>query len=189
MYNINKQFKSSVIIGINGLDCSGKTYFAKYLKNYFTDRGISTSVVNIDLYNVKTIENHTYTSSSKQITNKNLEIYYNQIIDFNLAHKKILELIDNCSVIIIEGIFIYKKELLDLFDLKVFLTVNHSIAIERFRLRQERNNDIRPISIFKKIWIPSHIRYLEEVKPEQLSDIVIDNSNYAEPQIVRHSIQ
>ena len=186
MYNIKKQLKSSVIIGINGLDCSGKTYFSKSLKNYFTDVGVSVAVVDIDLYNIKAIEDHIYALFSKQFTNKDLEMYYSQIIDFNLARKKILELIDNYSITIIEGIFIYKKEFVDLFDIKVFLEIDYQIAIERFQLRQKRNNDTRSMKIFEEIWAPTHFRYLKEIEPKNLSDVVINNSDYSRPHIIKN---
>ena len=93
---------------------------------------------------------------------------------------------DKYSIIIIEGIFIYKKEFIDLFDFKIFLKTDYTIARERFLLRQKRNEDIRPIEIFDKIWIPSHHRYLKETDPEKLSDLVINNSNYFRPQVIRY---
>jgi len=188
IYNNKTQLKTSVIIGVNGFDCSGKTYFSKSLKNYFTDVGISCVVVDIDNFNVKSVEDHTYESFlKKQFTKKDLEIYYSQIIDFNLARKKILELIGHYSIIIIEGIFIYKKEFVDLFDIKVFLEIDYPIVIERFRLRQKRNNDTKPIGIFEEIWAPTHFRYLKEIEPENLSDLVVNNSDYSLPQIIRYS--
>lgn len=187
MYNTKNQVKTSVIIGINGLDCSGKTYLSKSLKNYFTDVGISSVVVDIDAFNVKAIEDHTYESfSKKQFTNKDLEMYYSQIIDFNLARKKILELIDNYSITIIEGIFIYKKEFVDLFDIKVFLEIDYQIAIERFQLRQKRKNDTRSMEIFEEIWASTHFRYLKEIDPKNLSDLVINNSDYSRPHIIKN---
>ena len=186
MYNTKKQIKTSVIIGINGLDCSGKTYFSKSLKNYFTDMGVSSVVVDIDTFNLKDIEDQTYESlSKKQFTNKDLEMYYSQIIDFNLARKKILELIDNYSKIIIEGIFIYKKEFVDLFNIKIFLETSYQIAIKRFQLRQKRNNDTRSMEIFKEIWEPSHFLYLKEIDPKNLVDLVINNDDYSHPHILK----
>tara|TARA_B110000285_G_scaffold21275_1_gene20662 strand:- start:1142 stop:1708 length:567 start_codon:yes stop_codon:yes gene_type:complete len=186
MYNTKKQIKTSVIIGINGLDCSGKTYFSKSLKNYFTDMGVSSVVVDIDTFNLKDIEDQTYESfSKKQFTNKDLEMYYSQIIDFNLARKKILELIDNYSIIIIEGIFIYKKEFVDLFNIKIFLETSYQIAIKRFQLRQKRNNDTRSMEIFKEIWEPSHFLYLKEIDPKNLSDLVINNDDYSHRHILK----
>ena len=186
MYNTKKQIKTSVKIGINGLDCSGKTYFSKSLKNYFTDMGVSSVVVDIDTFNLKDIEDQTYESvSKKQFTNKDLEMYYSQIIDFNLARKKILELIDNYSIIIIEGIFIYKKEFVDLFNIKIFLETSYQIAIKRFQLRQKRNNDTRSMEIFKEIWEPSHFLYLKEIDPKNLVDLVINNDDYSHPHILK----
>lgn len=186
-YDQNKHPNRAVIIGINGFDCSGKTYFAESLKKYFTDIGITSEVVDIDDSNVKSIEDSTYESFSKRkFTSKHLETYFNQIIDFKLAYEKVLELRRNYSVVIVEGIFIYKKEFVDLFDFKVFLKTNYQIARERFRLRQKRNNDARPIEIFEKVWIPSHYRYLKEIEPENLSDLVVNNSNYFQPQIMKY---
>ena len=161
--------------------------FIDSLKNYFTDVGISSVVVDIDTFNVKAIEDHTYESfSKKQFTNKDLEMYYSQIIDFNLARKKILELIDNYSITIIEGIFIYKKEFVDLFDIKVFLEIDYQIAIERFQLGQKRNNDTRSMEIFEEIWASTHFRYLKEIDPKNLSDLVVNNSDYSRPHIIKN---
>ncbi|MCH8903288.1 MAG: hypothetical protein IIA45_05175 [Bacteroidetes bacterium] len=188
IYDRKKHLKESVIIGVNGSDCSGKTYFSRSLKEYFIDIGVSSVVVDIDEFNVKAVEDDTYESfSKKQFTKQHLETYYTQIIDFKLAHKKILELRDNYSVLIIEGIFIYKKELVKLFDFKVFLETDYPIAIERFRSRQKRNKNSRQIGIFENIWLPSHKRYLKEVGPENLSDLLIDNSDYSKPEIIGSS--
>jgi len=112
-------------------------------------------------------------------------MYYSQIIDFNLARKKILELIDNYSIIIIEGIFIYKKEFVDLFNIKIFLETSYQIAIKRFQLRQKRNNDTRSMEIFKEIWAPSHFLYLKEIDPKNLSDLVINNDDYSHRHILK----
>ena len=182
-----KYSNRTIIIGVNGLDCSGKSYFGKSLKKHLMDINISTSLADVDHFNVKSVENSTYESfSNKQFSKNHFEKYYNQIIDFKLARKKIRELRKNYSVIIIEGIFIYKKEFIDLFDFKVFFEIDYQIAKERFQIRHERNKDARPIEIFDKIWLPSHHRYLKEVEPENLSDLVINNSDYLKPEIMRY---
>lgn len=180
-----KNDNDAFIVGVNGFDCSGKTHFSNSLKNMFIADGTSAIVIDIDNFNNRLVENNTYESFSKnEFNKKNLETYYHQIIDFQLARKKILSLNMDYSVIIIEGIFIYKKELVDLFDFKIFLEIDYSTAKERFRVRQKGNKDSRPIEIFAAIWRPSHSRYLKEINPESLSDLVVNNSDYQQPKTI-----
>ena len=186
-YIQKKHSGKAVIIGIDGLDCSGKTYFAQSLKKYFIDMKISSTVVDIDNFNIQTIERDTYRSFSEGIfTDSYLEKYYHQIIDFELAKKTIKELQNDYSIIIVEGIFIYKKKLVDIFDFKIYFTIDGSVVIKRFQLRQKRNKDVRPVEIFEKIWLPSYIQYINEINPKDIADLVINNTDYNHPTVIKH---
>ena len=186
-YIQKKHSGKAVIIGIDGLDCSGKTYFAQSLKKYFIDMKISSTVVDIDNFNIQTIERDTYQSFSEGIfTDSYLEKYYHQIIDFELAKKTIKELQNDYSIIIVEGIFIYKKKLVDIFDFKIYFTIDGAVVIKRFQLRQKRNKDVRPVEIFEKIWLPSYIQYINEINPKDIADLVINNTDYNHPTVIKH---
>jgi len=186
-YIQKKHSGKAVIIGIDGLDCSGKTYFAQSLKKYFIDMKISSTVVDIDNFNIQTIERDTYRSFSEGIfTDSYLEKYYHQIIDFELAKKTIKELQNDYSIIIVEGIFIYKKKLVDIFDFKIYFTIDGAVVIKRFQLRQKRNKDVRPVEIFEKIWLPSYIQYINEINPKDIADLVINNTDYNHPTVIKH---
>ena len=186
-YIQKKHSGKAVIIGIDGLDCSGKTYFAQSLKKYFIDMKISSTVVDIDNFNIQTIERDTYRSFSEGIfTDSYLEKYYHQIIDFELAKKTIKELQNDYSIIIVEGIFIYKKKLVDIFDFKIYFTIDGSVVRKRFQLRQKRNKDVRPVEIFEKIWLPSYIQYINEINPKDIADLVINNTDYNHPTVIKH---
>ena len=71
-------------------------------------------------------------------------------------------------------VFIYKPQLADLFDLKIYLDIDISLGRKRFAKRRSLKQDKRPFDIYDKIWMLSHIKYDSEVHPKQISDLVID---------------
>lgn len=186
-YNALKKENTAVVIGIDGLDCTGKSTFAKILYDRLSRSGVSVCLVDIDDYNDPSIEAATYEAFSKdEFTEKHLDIYYEKIIDFKSAKKEILKLKDKYSAVVVEGIFIYKQELYNIFDLTIFLRANVAIARERYRMRRNKNHDKRPIEIFDKIWVPAHDRYVEETDPYRTADIVIEYSDFQYPKITKH---
>ena len=84
-------------------------------------------------------------------------------------------------IVILEGIFIYKPQLVDLFDLKIYLDIDISLGRKRFAKRRSLEQDKRPFDIYDEIWMLSHIRYESEVHPKQISDLVIAYNDESHP--------
>lgn len=169
--SINQAF----VIGINGIDCSGKTTFAKSVSQYFTHHNIENDRLDIDNYNNPTIESETYkTFVSGSWDEEDLNKYYELIINYSDVIRAVLESQKKYSVVILEGIFIYKPQLVDLFDLKIYLDIDISLGRKRFAKRRSLKQDKRPFQIYDKIWMLSHFRYESEVHPKRISNLVID---------------
>ena len=177
-HSINRPF----VVGINGIDCSGKTTFAKAMSEYFSYYKIVNNHLDIDTFNNPVIESETYKAFvSDSWDEEDLNKYYKLIINYSDAIRAVSESKKIYPIVILEGIFIYKPQLADLFDLKIYLDINISLGRKRFAKRRILKQDKRPFEIYDEIWMLSHIRYESEVHPKRISDLVIDYNDESKP--------
>ena len=181
-YEKHHSINQSFVVGINGIDCSGKTTFAKSVSKYFTHHKIENDYLDIDNFNNPAIESATYKAFvSGSWDEKDLNKYYKLIINYSDAIRAVSESKKIYPIVILEGIFIYKPQLADLFDLKIYLDIDISLGRKRFAKRRRLKQDKRPFDIYDKIWMLSHIKYDSEVHPKQISDLVIDYNDESKP--------
>ena len=174
-YEKHRSISRSFVVGINGIDCSGKTTFAKAMSKYFSYYKIENDHLDIDNFNNPAIESETYKSFvSGSWGKKDLNKYYELIINYSDAIRAVSESQKKYPLVILEGIFIYKPQLVNLFDLKIYLDIDISLGRKRFAKRWSLKQDKRPFEIYDEIWMLSHIRYESEVHPKRISDLVID---------------
>ena len=173
-YEQHRSINRPFVVGINGIDCSGKTTFAKAMSKYFSYYKIVNNHLDIDTFNNPVIESETYKAFvSDSWDEEDLNKYYKLIINYSDAIRAVSEYKKKYPLVILEGIFIYKPQLADLFDLKIYLDIDISLGRKRFAKRRSLKRDKRPFDIYDKIWMLSQIRYESEVHPKQISDLVI----------------
>ena len=181
-YEKHRSISQSFVVGINGIDCSGKTTFAKSVSKYFTHHKIENDCLDIDNFNNPAIESATYKAFvSGSWDEEYLNKYYELIINYSDAIRAVSESKKKYPLVILDGIFIYKPQLVDLFDLKIYLDINISLGRKRFAKRRSLKQDKRPFEIYDEIWMLSYIRYESEVHPKQISDLVIDYNDESKP--------
>ena len=181
-YEKYRSINQSFVIGINGIDCSGKTTFAKLVSKYFTHYKIENVCLDIDNFNNPAIESETYKAFvSGSWDEEDLNKYYELIINFSDATRAVSESKKKYSLVILDGIFIYKPQLVDIFDLKIYLDIDISLGRKRFAKRRSIKRDKRPFDIYDEIWMLSHLRYESEVHPKRISDLVIDYNAESQP--------
>ena len=181
-YEKHRSITQSFVVGINGIDCSGKTTFAKSVSKYFTHHKIENDCLDIDNFNNRAIESETYKAFvSGSWDEKDLNKYYKLIINYSDAIRAVSEYKKKYPLVILEGIFIYKPQLADLFDLKIYLDIDISLGRKRFAERRSLKQDKRPFEIYDEIWMLSHIRYESEVHPKRISNLVIDCNDESKP--------
>ena len=188
-YEKHRSINQSFVVGINGIDCSGKTTFAKSVSKYFTHHKIDNHRLDIDNFNNPTIESETYKAFvSGSWDEEDLNKYYKLIINYSDAIRAVSESQKKYPLVILEGIFIYKPQLVNLFDLKIYLDIDISLGRKRFAKRRSLKRDKRPFDIYDKIWMLSHIKYDSEVHPKQISDLVIDYNDESKPVLYGNAI-
>ena len=188
-YEKHRSINQSFVVGINGIDCSGKTTFAKAMSKYFSYYKIVNNHLDIDTFNNPTIESETYKAFvSGSWGEEDLNKYYELIINYSDAIRAVSESKKKYSLVILEGIFIYKPQLVDLFDFKIYLDIDISLGRKRFAKRWSLKQDKRPFEIYDEIWMLSYIRYDSEVHPKQISDLVIDYNDESKPVLYGNAI-
>lgn len=170
--------QKTVIVGVNGLDCAGKTTFAQKLFQLLNIKGMRATLLHIDHYNNNAVQKKVYEAHIKgALTPDLLNLYYNESIDYEAAIAAISSSGQNTDVVIIEGVFLFKDIIVPLLDVRVLLLVTPDVARDRFRARKEIEHDSRPLTVFDDIWLPSYNRYNEEETPEEKSDFIYHNDN------------
>ena len=174
------------VLAITGQTCSGKSKCVSAIKNSLPPE------------NVTVLSQDSYYFSGNEETNYDVP----EAIDFSLLIQHVKDLIAGKSIecpiydfathsrrketitvksskiIIVEGILIFtQKELLSLFDLKIYISAYPELALSRRLKRdvEERGRTIEEITerYFKDV-LPSTKRYVEP--SEDFSDIVLKNN-------------
>ena len=167
------------LIGIEGLPGSGKSFYAKNLATK-----LNCNVLNIDDFYVplkqrnkdsfkKGGNNIDYSRFIKEIIEpffNNEDIHYQAYNCQSNSYSNYIN-IKNLDTLIIEGNYIYRKELFKYFTYTYFikadnLTIKNNII--------NRSNE-ETYKIFENKWIPLAQSYLEEIDIENIVDCIVFN--------------
>jgi HAD superfamily hydrolase (TIGR01549 family) len=192
-----KDKKRPFVVGINGIDGSGKTEFAESLEKFLVAHKCKTQLIHLDdFHNPKAIRY----AGKDQADN-----YYNKSFNINLIVENLLKPLHQketfsvhmtlldwptdkydierefCfrpeTIVIFEGVFLFRKELAPYIDYQIFLDITFEESKKRAKLRD-------PKAVIKKYnekYLPAQSRYLEEYPPGDTADMVIDNNDWEYP--------
>ncbi len=192
------------IIGINGVDTSGKTVFTHKYSKYLDCIGIQNTILHIDDF---------HNPSEIRYRGENeIDAYYKNAFNYNQIINEILKPLQNdgyidknvlClnldtdkfennihfdisseAILLIEGVLLFREPMLEYLEGKIFLHINFDEVINRASLRDVPKYGIEFLQKYKNKYIPVQKLYLSEHTPEQKSDIVINNNDYFNPMIL-----
>ncbi len=200
-----------VLVGINGVDAAGKTTFADKLADRLGESNRQIIRVSIDGFHNPSIirykkgrrspDGYYQDSFNHQLIIDTLlkplssgdlkykEAAFDYRIDdkLNLASKKA----DKDAILVMDGIFLFRPELLNFWDIKIFLDVSFEVALQRAikRARDQETSDPEQaiIDLYNLRYIPGQKLYFQEADPHDKADILIDNNNYEAPVMIRTS--
>ena len=190
--------EQNLIVGISGIDGSGKSTLSGQIESALTKRNITATQVNLDdLLHPKSIRHK---------NRDQVQGYFEDNFDFSSLINKILDpargaarfathypvlnldtdelstrdfAFDGPGVLIVEGVFLFKKELRDKFDLKVWIEIAFAEAMDRVvaRSRDVRYGDEEAIRArYETRFFPTQRHHLERDRPADAADIVVDSS-------------
>lgn len=189
------------IIGISGVDTSGKSVFTENYARYLKDVGYKSAVIHIDdFHNPLRLRR-----SGKD----EVDAYYTNAFNYGMLINTVLKpykengqidravyclnldtdeydtvrhySFDSDTIILIEGVLLFRPPLLDYLDGTVFLEINFQEMLKRASERDVPKYGEIIMEKYRNKYIPVQKRYIDEYKPQVQSDIIIDNNDYFYP--------
>jgi uridine kinase len=200
---------SPLLVGIDGVDAAGKTSFADKLADRLkvSNRRIIRASIDgfhnpksiryskgrnspegyyLDSFNIRMlIDKLLKPLSSGDLKYRKAVFDYRTDKEVNMPVKKA----DKKAILIMDGIFLFRPELVKYWDIKIFLDVGFDVTIQRAIKRgknqgtPDSEQDI--IDIYNRRYIPGQQLYFQEAAPQEKADILIDNTNYDNPVVIR----
>jgi uridine kinase len=138
-------------IGVDGVTAAGKTTFADELA------GLLGGITRI------TIDDYHRPPPQE---------YYPHSFDFDAFRAAVVAA---PTPLVADGVFLFHPALRDLWDLKIFLRCDRGVALER-GIRRDEGWMENARERYESRYVPGETRYLEEVDPESLADLVVDTT-------------
>ncbi len=188
-----------LIIGIDGIDTSGKTTITRLLN----ERIDNSFVLSIDMF-------HNKNSVRKREGDFSPEGYYNDSFNYQYLVETVLskirvgekqitfkvfnhkedDYVDEIKIdliekpiILFEGVFMHREELDDYYDLTIYLDITFEEMLERAKKR-DLDDFIsldELLDKYERRYIEGQKIYIHTVNPTDKANIVIDNNDYNQP--------
>ena len=196
-----------VIVGITGVDGSGKTTLSINLAEALLAIGVPVCRISVDDFLHP--REHRYRRGRQSPRG-----YYEDSVDYEaiiedairpafiaegasircktkhfdlIGNKKVnvFEDLAENSCLLIEGIFLFRQEITPFLHIKIFVHADFEAVLNRVmtRDRMALGDEAAVRSQYEKKYIPGQRLYLSEAKPADISDIVIENSDYHRPTV------
>ncbi|HFK1680928.1 uridine kinase [Bacillus sp. FSL K6-0067] len=194
-------------VGVSGITASGKTTFANELAEEIKKRGLPVTRASIDdFHNPRLIryaqgkesakgyyeDAHDYTAFKERLLkplgpNGNLQyetISHNLITDIPVYNTPIFA--QPNMVLIVDGTFLFKKDVAHLFDYKIFVDTDFEIARKRGVKRETEafGSYKEAEKMFLNRYHAACKMYIEEHNPKDCADVVFRNSDLAKPELI-----
>ena len=200
-----KNTSNPLVVGVNGVDTSGKTTLTKELGKYLCKSGFKVQIVHLDdFHNTICVRNK---ESDPVIS------YFNNAFDLKFLEKEILEpislegsidkelelldlqrdqycnkkryVVDKDTIVLVDGVLLYREPIDKYFDFRIYIDISFDEVIKR---ALKRDSGIFGNSVTEKYikkYIPVQKLYIGKYAPKEKSNIVIDNEDYMKPRILK----
>jgi len=194
-------------VGIDGVDAAGKTHLANELVPYLEASGRCVIRASIDgFHNPGKVRRRggTYSSDGYYFDSFNYQLlkerlliplgpngnreYSAKVFDFRSDQEAQSEIFhaNKNDILVFDGVFLFRPEIHEHWDFKVFVDVDFETVIHRVTMRDGylfgEKEEI--LNRYNQRYIPGQKIYLESVHPRSKADIVINNNNIDLPSII-----
>lgn len=190
-------------VGVDGVDGAGKTTFASRLARALEDRGTSVVSVSTDSFHHPRavryrrgkdspegywLDSHDYATLRSDVLEPlapggrgryrtaSLDLATDEVLDGGWMTAR------PDTVLLVEGVFLHRDELVDYWDCSIFLDVPFEVTARRMAERDGSSNDPEHPSMRR--YVEGQRFYLRECAPRDRADMVIDNTDPAQPVVV-----
>ncbi|PFI59452.1 uridine kinase [Priestia megaterium] len=194
-------------VGVSGITSSGKTTLANELTEELQNRGKNVIRTSIDhFHNPRSIryrqgkesalgyyqDAHDYESFKRKLLiplGPEGNCHY-QAASLDLATdqyvKPNIQLATKDMILIVDGTFLFKKQLCNLYDFKIFVSTDFELARKRGAKREEQafGSYEKAEEMFIKRYHAASKIYLDEHQPQFSADVVINNNDLNDPYFI-----
>jgi uridine kinase len=181
----------TTIVGISGIDCAGKSSLAAHLADALRAAGEDVVVIGGDDFNRPRSERSTYPADDLDHG-----FTYGQLVEELLlparagrrvearlrvkdwerdAWDERIFVVEPGAIVLVEGVFLFTRELLPLLDLKVWLEIPFADALERALVR-DADAMGGPDGVRERYatrYFPGQRLHLERDRPSESADLVL----------------
>lgn len=194
------------MVGITGMDISGKSAMTTLLAEELLRSGFAVQIVRLDDFHRPRVERrreelpepvqfYEHTFDFDRLRNEVLTpIRDERSLETSLTCLDLLEdtwtverhySVDSDTVVLLEGIFLFRSDIAHFLDLVIFLHVDEGTVIDRARKRDIPLHGEGIMEKYQSKYLPAQRAYLKEYPPEQNADVIIDNSDWENPTVAK----
>ncbi len=191
------------IVGVNGVDTSGKTTFCRALARHLAARGAGVTILHLDdFHNPREVRSRGPDPVTAYVDNAfNLDLLESTILaplhrgESVDAKLTLLDLDTDAftveqhyaiapgELLVVEGVLLYRPPIDCYFDCRIFLDVSFEEVLRRAEVRDVPRYGPAFLERYRTKYIPIQQRYLREHRPRERSHFVVDNNDYLRPSL------
>ena len=201
----NKRVDKPILVGINGVDTSGKTTLTRELGNYLRKSGYKVQIIHMDdFHNPSRIRLReadpvmTYINNAFNLERLECELL-KPIAEGECIHKELMLLdleadefsmrksyhVDGETIVLIEGVMLYRDPIGQYMDLKIYLDISFEEVLKRACERDGYLFGDKIREKYEKKYIPAQRLYHDTCSPKKKSDVIIQNEDYNNPRVIK----
>jgi len=189
----------SLLVGVSGIDGCGKGYLAVQLQAHLALHGVIPPILNIDGW--LNLPHKRFDQSAPAVNFYEnairLDQFFSKLV-LPLRDRRSIHLVadfveetaseyrkhsydyEDVSVVLVEGIFLFKPQYRKYFDLAIWVDCSFPTALARAIERaQEGLSPANTIAAYDTIYFPAQRIHLARDKPREHADLIFENDIYA----------
>lgn len=199
-------------VAVDGVDAAGKTYFAEALADSlaFSQRQVIRASVDgfhhpkairrrLGSHSPEGFYRHSYNypalienllaplspNGNRRVRTAVFDLHRDQPV------QKPWLTAEKDAILIVDGIFLLRKALLPYWDLKIYLHADFANTVPRGVARDQQQHGSKEATIrrYQQRYVPGQKIYIEEARPLDKADILIDNNILDNPKIIRFLVK
>jgi uridine kinase len=188
----------SLLVGVSGIDGSGKGYLATQLQAHLALHGVIPAILNVDGW--LNLPQKRFDQSAPAVNFYEnairLDQFFSQLV-LPLKDRRSIRLeadvveetaseyrrhtydYQDASVVLVEGIFLFKPQYRKYFDLTIWIDCSFPTALARAIDRaQEGLSPAHTIAAYETIYFPAQRIHLARDNPREHADLIFENDTY-----------
>ena len=188
----------SLLVGLSGIDGSGKGYVAGQIEAHLGQYGVPAAIVNVDGWLNLPEERFRSSAPAEHFYEHAIrfEEFFSQLV-IPLRDRRCVHLVadfaeetanhfrkhtydfKDVGVVVVEGIFLFKAQYRQLFDLAIWTECSFPTALARAIDRaQEGLSRAKTIAVYETVYFPAQQIHLVRDKPRENADLIFENDSY-----------